>query len=300
MSQLDHLRTFLEAYRSQSFSRTAEHLGLTQPAVSQHIQALEALTGKPLFVRRARGVEPTAAADDLARSVAPFLDGLEVKLASLRPSTRELAGTVHIAGPAELFYTGLAERLAPLVGEGITLRLHTGNKERIYALLDDGTADLAITASTPDERAYDFLPVATERLLPVVAPSLRAKFGSELTEKAFAEVALIAYDEQLPLIRVTWAAMFGSNPTLQAALTIADMRTVEALAVAGQGWTVLPDYLCRRALDANRLVSLLSPDRAPSNTFYLVWSKGSLRYARTIYVRDALQRASREVFSGGQ
>ncbi|WP_420209770.1 LysR family transcriptional regulator [Escherichia coli] len=43
MSHLSHLRTFLEAYRSGSFSKAAELLGITQPAASQHIQSLETL-----------------------------------------------------------------------------------------------------------------------------------------------------------------------------------------------------------------------------------------------------------------
>ncbi|EPE1374764.1 helix-turn-helix domain-containing protein [Escherichia coli] len=51
MSHLSHLRTFLEAYRSGSFSKAAELLGITQPAASQHIQSLETLVGKRLFIR---------------------------------------------------------------------------------------------------------------------------------------------------------------------------------------------------------------------------------------------------------
>ncbi|EIV3863303.1 LysR family transcriptional regulator, partial [Klebsiella pneumoniae] len=66
MSHLTHLRTFLEAYRSGSFSRAAQVLGISQPAASQHIQSLEVLTGKRLFIREARGVKATEAADELA------------------------------------------------------------------------------------------------------------------------------------------------------------------------------------------------------------------------------------------
>lgn len=84
MSHLSHLRTFLEAYRSGSFSKAAELLGITQPAASQHIQSLETLVGKRLFIRQARGVTATEAADELARSVSPFIDGLEEKLSSFR------------------------------------------------------------------------------------------------------------------------------------------------------------------------------------------------------------------------
>jgi DNA-binding transcriptional LysR family regulator len=84
MNHLTHLRTFLDVYRSQSFSRAAEHLGITQPAASLHIQALEALVGEQLFIRRSRGVTATGAADELAGSVGTYLDGLEAKLATYR------------------------------------------------------------------------------------------------------------------------------------------------------------------------------------------------------------------------
>ncbi|MDX4938186.1 MULTISPECIES: helix-turn-helix domain-containing protein [Klebsiella pneumoniae complex] len=73
MSHLTHLRTFLEAYRSGSFSRAAQVLGISQPAASQHIQSLEVLTGKRLFIREARGVKATEAADELARAISPYI-----------------------------------------------------------------------------------------------------------------------------------------------------------------------------------------------------------------------------------
>ncbi len=121
MSHLDHLRTFLEAYRLKSFSRAAERLGITQPAASLHVQALEAFVGKPLFLRRARGVSATAEADELARSVGPMLDGLERKLASYRLGG-ELGGTVHIAGPSDFIYAKLATGLSPLLAQGFRIR----------------------------------------------------------------------------------------------------------------------------------------------------------------------------------
>jgi DNA-binding transcriptional LysR family regulator len=172
MSHLDHLRTFIEAYRLQSFSRAAESLGMTQPAASLHIQALESFVGKPLFVRRARGVTATEAADELARAVGPMLDGLEMRMASYRTGG-ESGGTVHIAGPSDFIYSRIAAGLAPLLGQGFRIRVHTGNRDRIYALLEDATADLAITASMPDEHAHGFARLLTERFLLVLAPKYR-------------------------------------------------------------------------------------------------------------------------------
>lgn len=117
MSHLSHLRTFLEAYRSGSFSKAAELLGITQPAASQHIQSLETLVGKRLFIRQARGVTATEAADELARSVSPFIDGLEEKLSSFRSGSVR-GGTINLAGPPDFIHSRLGTVMAPLMKEG--------------------------------------------------------------------------------------------------------------------------------------------------------------------------------------
>ncbi|NUR32319.1 MAG: LysR family transcriptional regulator, partial [Catenulispora sp.] len=70
------LRTFLAVHRAGSLTRAAADLGLSQPAVTAQIRTLEQRVGTELFVRLPRGVAPTAAADDLARAVAPHLDAL--------------------------------------------------------------------------------------------------------------------------------------------------------------------------------------------------------------------------------
>lgn len=285
MSHLDYLRTFIEAYRQQSFSKAAEGLGMTQPSVSQHIQALEAFVGKPLFMRRARGVTPTEAADELARAVGPMLDGLEMRMESYR-ARGELGGVVHIAGPIDFIQSTMAAGLAPLLGQGFRIRLHTGNRDRIYALLNNATADLAITASQPDAQVHGYARLLTERLLLVLAPSLARQLGANPSAEALASLPLIAFDEDLPLVRSVWTALFRFAPTIQAALTIPDLRTIQDLVIKGQGWSILPDYQCAAALDSGKLVSLMQREDAPANDLYLVWNKATMRSQRIVYVRD--------------
>lgn len=287
MSHLNYLRTFLEAYRTGSFSKAADHLGITQPAASMHIQALESLVGKPLFVRRARGVLATPAADDLARSIAPHLDGLEAKVTSLRNVSTPLGGTVHIVGPADFLYTHVTLALAPLIAQGLQLRFHTGNREHIYALLNDGTADLAITASIPDDIRHGYIHLATEQLLLVAAPALARQIEARnVTAQTLESFPLIAYDEQLPLIRSFWLEAFNVQPSLQAAITVPDMRIVESLVRAGHGWSVLPGYLCHASLAAGTLQSITFALAPPENSFYLAWNKGALRKPHIGFIRD--------------
>jgi hypothetical protein len=111
---LIHLRTFLDAYRAGSLTRAAQRLGITQPAASAHIASLETMLGKPLFVRKARGVAPTPAADDLARAIA----APEFKImAALTPPTDTIrfpAPELHALRP--LFSAKLPGRRIALPG----------------------------------------------------------------------------------------------------------------------------------------------------------------------------------------
>lgn len=284
MSHLTHLRTFLEVYRVRSISHAAVNLGITQPTASLHIQAIEMFVGKPLFVRQPRGVAATGAADELARSVALHLDSLEMKLASYRLGQVK-GGAVHIVGPSDFIHNRLAASLATLMSEGFSLRFETGNKGQIYSRLESGTIDLAITASLPDERTYAFAHLLTERMILVYAPTLTRVIGKP-TRETLTQTPLIAYDEDLPLIRSVWTMLFQVSPDIKAAFTIPDLRIIKNLAIGGHGWTVLPDYHCQDELADGRLIAGSSVSDAPTNNLYLVWDKRSMKNPSVTYVKD--------------
>ncbi|MGW0943018.1 LysR family transcriptional regulator [Streptomyces sp. NPDC002623] len=75
-ADLNLLRTFLAVYRSGSFTAAAPQLGLSQPTVTAQIRTLEQQSGRELFTRLPRGVEPTPPAHELAEQVAAPLDAL--------------------------------------------------------------------------------------------------------------------------------------------------------------------------------------------------------------------------------
>lgn len=289
MTPISHLRTFLEAYRTGSLTRAAARLGITQSAASAHLASLEAMLGRPLFERRARGVVPTPAADDLARSVAAHLDGIETAMSRAQARSGQLAGTVHLIGPAEYLGARIAPALAPLSAEGLRFRIQIGNRERIYAALDEGQADLAVTASPPDARRYGFAELDRERLLLVAPPELAARLKArDVTAELLSGHPCVAYDETLPLIRPFFESVFGRLPNEQAAATAPDLRILLRLAASSMGWTVLPDYLCAEALASGTLVELPTTRPGPDNSLYLAWNRGALRHPRVVHARDRL------------
>ncbi len=283
MSHLLHLRTFLEAYRTHSLTKAAQRLNITQPAVSAHIQALESLVGKALFIRQARGVEPTPVADELACTIGPYLDGLETKIATIQKHSTAITGTIYIAAPAEFLSAYVSQLVGSLPEQGVNFRFLLGGREQIYQNLLQGKADLALTSSLPDAKQYDFVRIGSERLILVIAPMLATQIlQTPVTLEALTGLPLIAYSENLPLVQ----SLFDQTLQRQANITVADVRIVKSLVCGGKGWSVLPDYLCHDELASERLIELTAEKPPQWNNFYLVWNKGALRQPRILYVRD--------------
>ena len=288
MSYFVQLRTFVEVYRCRTITKAAANLGLSQPAATAHIQSIESLIGVELFERKARGVEPTAAAHDLALQVSTHLDAVEQKLASVRNRSKAVYGTLNIAGPAEYISHIAGAQFANLLQAGeVNLVVHIGNKERIYQLLADGTAELAITASTPDPEAFDYQIIDSERLMLVANRFTGTQLQQlPLSAEQLALYPVVSYDATLPLIRQYFNAVFNQSCQSPIAAICPDIRAIAGIVKAGVGYSVLPDYLCRDGIKSGELIRLGAA--GPENVIYLVWRKGALKHPRVSYAKDIL------------
>ncbi len=77
------LPAFFAVVRAGSFTRAAARLGVTQPALSHTVRALEARLGVQLLTRSTRHVAPTEAGQRLIDRLAPEFDGIEADLLAL-------------------------------------------------------------------------------------------------------------------------------------------------------------------------------------------------------------------------
>ncbi|TMU99406.1 LysR family transcriptional regulator [Streptomyces sp. DASNCL29] len=295
-ADLNLLRTFLAVYRSGSFTAAAPLLGLSQPTVTAQIRALEQQTGRALFTRLPRGAEPTHLAHDLAGHIAGPLDAL----ASLGGRNTVLTGRttpVHLAGPAELLCARALPALAPLVAEGLRLRITMGLTDPLLEAQRAGHHDLVIATRRPGGRTLTSLPLADEDYVLVASPGWARRIGERLAADgpcaAVRDVPLITYAEDLPIARRYWRNAFGKRLTAEAAVTVPDLRGAVSAVAAGAGYSVLPRYLCQDELTSGGLVLLHEPEEPPLNTLFLVQRPGADANPDVARVRERLQRAAR-------
>ncbi|GAA2054669.1 LysR family transcriptional regulator [Catenulispora yoronensis] len=288
---LNQLRTFLAVHRAGSFTAAAHLLGVSQSTVTAQIRALETGLGRELFERRARGVAPLPYADGLAAQIAAPLDRLsDVADAGRTPS----AEPVHLAGPAEFLGAVGMRMLAPLIADGVQLRVATGLTEQLLAELRAGRHDLVVATRRPTDRALVAEPFTDEEFVLVAAPVWADRLRGAPLPAALAEVPAVAYDIDLPIIRRYWRYVFNARvPVPDRLTTVPDLRAVRAAVAAGAGWTVLPKYLCRAELDSSTLMVLHQPDEAPLNTAFLVHRPGGSANPHAALVRRQLLAAAK-------
>jgi DNA-binding transcriptional LysR family regulator len=261
-ANLEHVRTFVTVFRTGSLTRAAGLLGVSQATVSAHVQALEAAVGFALFDRGRSGVSPTAKAIELAREVSPHVDALE-DAAILAGRTLGGSRTVHIGGAAEILSIMVVPQLHQLI-EAVQapVRLVFGLADDLLDDLVAGAVDVVVSAVPPRRRGVAAVPFYDEEFVLVAAPEWQAAERES--------IPVVAYAEDLPIIRRYWRSVFEKPPTaLHLAAVIPDLRGIREVVLSGIGMSVLPSYLVADDLAAGRLVTLANPEVAPLNTLYL-------------------------------
>ncbi|MDT3396282.1 LysR family transcriptional regulator [Streptomyces sp. B1866] len=290
------LRTFVTVHRAGSFTRAAALLGLSQPAVTSQIRTLERQLGRPLFLRRARGVTPTTMGDELAYKVAPHLDAL-LAITEGRLAGNAVGRTLHLAGPPEFTALRVMPALTPLIRQGLTVRAAFGSGEELAEGLAAGHHDLAVTTSRPRGRLLTATPLCDEEHVLVAAPRWAARLGGPAVLQAKGAQALeglpiVGVHESLPLLRRYWAEVFDTEPVVSAVAVVPDLRAVLECVAAGAGLGVLPRYLCADALAVGRVVALLNPPVPPLRTYSLVVRTGALGLPHVARAHERLLRAA--------
>ncbi|MFF2277001.1 LysR family transcriptional regulator [Agromyces sp. NPDC058126] len=279
---LEHLRTFLTVLRAGSVSEGARLLGMSQASASAHVQALERQLGATLFERTPAGVVATPRAVALGRTIASHLDALDDALA---PPTTGDTVTIELGGAAEF----LGEVVAPGIDRltydpAVRVRMRFGLAEPLLDELRAGGLDIVVSSLRPTRRGLSAAPLVDEEFVLVAAPGFRPAERA-LDESALTAIPLLAYGDELPIVRRYWRTVFGRRPdALEVRAVLPDLRAIRAALVGGAGMSVLPGYLVSRELATGELVVLHEPEVAPLNTLYVVTRTGELER------REALRR----------
>lgn len=167
---LRQLKVFESVARHLSYSRAADELHLTQPAVSMQIKQLEDNINLPVFEQLGKRIFLTEAGQELyqySRAISQQLADLEVALDELKGMERGKLN-ISVVTTANYFAPHLLAKFCQRY-PNVTVSLNVSNRETVLKQLADNLIDLAIMGQPPDHLDIDSQSFM-ENPLVVVAP----------------------------------------------------------------------------------------------------------------------------------
>jgi len=271
------IKTLLTVAELRSFTRAAEQLSLTQPAVSHHIAQLEEELGVSLFVRGKGGLKLTADGEiavQYARRMAALYDRLASDLKSAQKRITKL--TVGITHTAESNLT--TEVLAKCSGEshGFSITILTDTINNLYAMLENYEIDLAIVEGSGSHPHFSSLVLDTDFLVCVMS------VGNPLAKNAMITLEQLRRERmilRLPssatrvLFDSTLRSLNDSPENYNVSIEVDNIATIKDLVRKNLGVSVLPKSACADELRKGKLIALPIENLSMVRETKLVYNK---------------------------
>ena len=254
------LDTLLLVAEKKSFTRAAQALSLTQPAVSHHISQLEQELGVRLFVRGNGDLMLTPEGETVLRYVRR-MKALEKKMAEeLQEAGRRLTRLrIGITNTAESSI--VAEVLARYTNEnpGISITIVTDNINNLYDMLENFELDLAVVEGRSTRPELSALMLDTDYLVCVLANTHPLSHSSMITLDEIRQEKLILRlpnSETRVRFESALAAIGESIADFQVILEVDNVATIKDLIRKNLGISILARSACMDELRKGKLTAL--------------------------------------------
>ena len=251
---LRQLKVFESVARLLSFSRAAEELHLTQPAVSTQVGKLEEHAGNALFEQFGKKIYLTAAGTELlqiSRAIIHQFEEAETAMAQFK-GVRGGRLNVGVISAGDYFFPRL---LVNFIGRhsGVTLNFTVHNREELLAHIADNLTDLAIMVRPPSSLDTLNEPFAPHPYVIVAPPSHPMASRQGIPAAEVMRQPFVVRERGSD----TWRSMregFGGDLSgLNVAMEIRSTETIKQAVIAGFGVTFLSAHTVSRELEAGSL-----------------------------------------------
>ena len=164
------METLLKVYETRNFTRAAEQLSLTQPAVSQHIRQLEHDLGATLFLRGEKGLQTTTEGEIVvkyARRIQTLYQNLAQSLEDAKRNVTRLSVGITHSSESSIIAEVLADYTNQISGSHITIISDTINN--LYYKLKTYVLDIAIIEGRINDPNFNSVMLDTDSLILAVS-----------------------------------------------------------------------------------------------------------------------------------
>lgn len=239
---LRQLRAFLAVARHRHFRRAAEHLHLSQPAISRHIAELEAELGVRLFDRTTREVVPTETGRYLESAIERVLDELEGVLGHVHSEGERRRGKVRIASVPTLSASLMPLCIADCAREypELTIQLHDQAQTLVLDSVRGGEVDFGIAIDPPESGDFDCQIIMRDPFYLACRPDHPLASLKQVPWKKLQEQPLVLLDYSSGSRRLIDQALNKHGVTATVVQQTGHTHTAFRMVEAGLGITITP------------------------------------------------------------
>ena len=253
---VENLRAFVSVYDQGSFSLAAEHLFVTQPAVSKRVALVEDQLQTRLFDRMGRKINPTPAGKELFPRALAILTEMEDTQRAISNLSGSVSGRLRIATNHHIGMWRLPELLRDYTKQfaDVSLDLHFMDSAVAYDEILSGDLEVGVItlAPTPGEQ-FRSIPLWQDELKFVCA------IDHPLAERPEIRLSdLSGYPSILPDLttftgRIVQSLFDSHELNLKVMMSTNYLETIKTLISVGLAWSVLPESMIDSSTCALRI-----------------------------------------------
>lgn len=274
---INQLEVLIAVAREKSFSRAADVLGRTQPAVSQAVRRLEQEIGEKLFDRSSKDGTLTAAGELLLDYARQMMNLRQAANTALREMRNLQNGKVTIsANEHTVFY------LLPLVEEfrrrhpAIKIEVQRGVASRIPEQITAREVELGVISFKPNDASLRSLSVLNDELVLIVAPNHKLAKANSISIRELADEAFIAHNAPSPYRKRVIETFDKYDTRLNITVELPSLEAIKVLVEQGVGVALVPKLTAKAEIASGQLAGLSVKEMKLERKLNIIYRKNSV------------------------
>ena len=213
------LKVFHAVAQAGSFSRAALELGLTQPAVSDHIRKLETAHGVRLFERGPKGASPTLIGRKLLAIAERHAEAESEARDLLTSASALMEGELTVGADAAVHVLSAIKNFSGKF-PGIAIRLVSGNSLMLMELLHDHAIDFAVVASVQQRQGLEIVELRSDPLVAIVSSKSHLAKRKSIAAEVFSQTTTIMREAGSATRELAFNMFAKADITLHATISV--------------------------------------------------------------------------------